>query len=75
MRPLTFLLLLVNLASAKATVYLIRHGEKPNSANGLSAKGEKRAKCLRKVFGACSQYDIGRIKAETPESGKVVSTD
>ncbi|KAF2769309.1 hypothetical protein EJ03DRAFT_293317, partial [Teratosphaeria nubilosa] len=59
---------LAALASAQATVYLIRHGEKSSSGNGLSAQGKQRAQCLRNVFGASSQYDIGYIMAETPKS-------
>lgn len=51
------------------TVYLIRHGEKPSDgSNGLSAQGMQRAQCLRNVFGASSQYDIGYIIAEQPKS-------
>ncbi|KAE8382018.1 hypothetical protein BDV26DRAFT_278417 [Aspergillus bertholletiae] len=54
------------------TVYLIRHGEKPDDGgNGLSAQGLERAQCLRSVFGKASQYDIGYIMAQTPKkSGK-----
>ena len=42
------------LALAKApkisnTVFLIRHGEKPSSGNGLDAQGEERAQCLTGV--------------------------
>lgn len=61
--------LLATLAVADPTVYLIRHGEKPSSGNGLNAQGEERAQCLRTVFGASSGYDIGHIMAETPKSG------
>lgn len=53
----------------KPTVYLIRHGEKPDDGDGLNAQGQQRAQCLRNVFGASSQYDIGHIMAETPKSG------
>ena len=56
---------------ADPTVYLIRHGEKPSSGNGLDAQGEQRAQCLRTVFGASSSYDIEYIMAETPKSGNV----
>lgn len=59
----------LTLALAQSTVYLIRHGEKPSSGNGLSAAGMQRAQCLRTVFGANSSYDIGHIMAETPKSG------
>ena len=52
-----------------ATVYLIRHGEKPSDgSDGLSAQGQQRAQCLRNVFGASSQYNIGYIIAEQPKS-------
>ena len=51
-----------------ATVYLIRHGEKPaNGGQGLSPAGKQRAQCLRNVFGASSSYNIGYIIAEQPE--------
>ncbi|KAJ5118346.1 hypothetical protein N7448_010057 [Penicillium atrosanguineum] len=60
--------LLATLVVADPTVYLIRHGEKPDSGNGLTAQGEERAQCLRTVFGASSGYNIGHIMAETPES-------
>ena len=66
----TSVLLFATLASAKATVYLIRHGEKPSSGNGLSLQGRERAQCLRTIFGVASQYDIGHIMAQTPQSGK-----
>jgi hypothetical protein len=66
-------LLLVPAAAAQATVYLIRHGEKPSDgSNGLSSQGVERAQCLRNVFGASSSYDIGYIMAETPKSGKIL---
>lgn len=56
-------------ASAKPTVYFIRHGEKPSDdGDGLSAQGMQRAQCLRNVFGASSGYDIGYILAQTPKS-------
>jgi hypothetical protein len=62
------LLALGTLASAKPTVYLIRHGEKPeDDGTGLSAQGEQRAQCLRQVFGANSGYNIGYIMAMTPK--------
>ncbi|KAJ5116863.1 hypothetical protein N7456_001211 [Penicillium angulare] len=62
-------LLLAALASADPTVYLIRHGEKPsNGSTGLSAQGLERAQCLKNVFSASSQYDIGYIIAEEPKS-------
>ncbi|KAI0517336.1 putative phosphoglycerate mutase family protein [Xylaria bambusicola] len=60
-------------AAEKPTVYLIRHGEKPedDDVTGLSMEGEQRAQCLRDVFGASSQYNIGYILAQTPkDNGK-----
>ena len=62
-------LAIASLAVASPTVYLIRHGEKPDSGNGLSAQGLERAQCLRTVFGASSEYNIGHIMAQTPKSG------
>ncbi|KAL4869864.1 hypothetical protein BDV12DRAFT_70233 [Aspergillus spectabilis] len=59
--------------AAKPTVYIIRHGEKPedDDETGLSTQGEQRAQCLREVFGASSGYNIGYILAQTPkEDGK-----
>jgi hypothetical protein len=64
------LLSLLSLSAAKATVYLIRHGEKPDDGDGLNAEGEQRAQCLRSVFGAGSGYNIGHIMAQTPQDGK-----
>ncbi|KFY69740.1 hypothetical protein V501_08360 [Pseudogymnoascus sp. VKM F-4519 (FW-2642)] len=61
-------LLLVPAVAAKSTVYLIRHGEKPSSGNGLNAQGLQRAQCLRNVFGSSSSYNIGYIMAMTPDS-------
>jgi hypothetical protein len=63
----------LTVATAKPTVYLIRHGEKPESGNGLNAAGQKRAQCLRSVFGASSKYQIGHVMAQTPKSGTVLS--
>ncbi len=60
-------------AAAEPTVYLIRHGEKPDDGDGLSADGEKRAQCLRSVFGASSGYNIGHIMAQTPQDGMSMS--
>lgn len=47
------------------TVYLVRHGEKPEDPEDhyLNADGYKRAECLRTVFGKDSPYDIGYILA------------
>ncbi|CAK3844970.1 Hypothetical predicted protein [Lecanosticta acicola] len=65
---LTLLGFVVALALADPTVYLIRHGEKPDSGNGLSAQGMQRAQCLRNVFGASSGYDIEYIMAQDYKS-------
>jgi hypothetical protein len=56
---------------SQATVYLIRHGEKPvPEANGLSIQGITRAKALPGVFGPQSSYNIGYILAEHPKKGE-----
>lgn len=49
----------------RPTVYLVRHGEKPEDPEDhyLNADGYKRAECLRTVFGKDSPYDIGYILA------------
>ena len=67
---LSGLILLFLAATASAqTVYLIRHGDKPaDGGDGLTAQGLQRAQCLRTVFGASSQYNIGYIIAEQPKS-------
>lgn len=67
---LNLCLLAAALAVADPTVYLIRHGEKPDDGNGLSAQGLERAQCLRNVFGASSSYNIGHIMAQTPKSSE-----
>ena len=55
---------------SQATVYLIRHGEKPEpEADGLSAKGLTRAQALPEVFGPQSEYNIGKILAQHPKAG------
>lgn len=70
MKPAAVLLASAALATAKPTVYFIRHGEKPaDGSTGLSPQGQQRAQCLRGVFGASSQYNIGYIMAETPSKG------
>lgn len=55
----------VESARVPATVFLIRHGEKPADPddNGLAPAGFKRAQCLREAFGVGSGYDIGHIMA------------
>ncbi|KAJ5084466.1 Surfeit locus 6 [Penicillium alfredii] len=64
---LLFLSLVLGIASARAppTVYLVRHGEKPEDPDdhGLNSEGLMRAQCLRDLFGAGSGYDIGYILA------------
>ena len=67
----TFALLsVIALAVADSTVYLIRHGEKPDSGNGLNAQGMQRAQCLRNVFGASSGYNIEAILTQDYKKGK-----
>lgn len=62
------LLTLAASAAAAPTVYLIRHAEKPADGGvGLSFQGQERAECLRNVFGASSEYNIGYIMAQTPK--------
>lgn len=61
---------LLALAVSKPTVYLIRHGEKPDSGNSLSTQGLQRAQCLRSVFRASSSYNIGHIMAQSVKSGE-----
>ncbi|OAA70570.1 hypothetical protein ISF_02544 [Cordyceps fumosorosea ARSEF 2679] len=68
MQLITILGLAAAVALAKPTVYLIRHGEKPDDGDGLSAQGVQRAQCLRNVFGANSNFNIGHIMAQTPKS-------
>jgi hypothetical protein len=60
---------LASLVMADPIVYLIRHGEKPDSGNGLSTQGLERSQCLRTVFGASPGYNIGHIVTQTPDSG------
>jgi hypothetical protein len=62
-------------ASATQTVYLIRHGEKPaDGGDGLTIQGQQRAQCLRTVFGSSSQYNIGKIMAQTPKASSSISS-
>ncbi|XWW98525.1 hypothetical protein V2A60_006525 [Cordyceps javanica] len=68
MQLITILGLAAAVVVAKPTVYFIRHGEKPEDGDGLSAQGMARAQCLRSVFGASSGYHIGHIMAQTPKS-------
>jgi len=62
-----FTLGLASLSTAQ-TVYLIRHGEKPDDGDGLSAEGVERSQCLRNVFASSTPYDIQYIMAQTPQS-------
>jgi hypothetical protein len=68
------ILCLVGVVSAKhhPTVYLIRHGEKPEDKRdpGLNREGEMRAQCLRHVFGKNSGHNIGHIMAPRVKKGK-----
>ncbi|KAH6720754.1 hypothetical protein BKA61DRAFT_509675, partial [Leptodontidium sp. MPI-SDFR-AT-0119] len=57
--------------SAKPTIYLIRHGEKPPKINGedqdgLSVQGIQRATGLVTVFGKNSLFNIGYLLAQKP---------
>ena len=72
---LTALLLLASIVTASPTVYFIRHGEKPAEGNGLNAEGQQRAQCLRSVFGAGSQYNIGHIMAQTYKSSTLFAVN
>lgn len=67
-----FLLIGTGLAVVKPTVFFIRHGEKPRNHDipTLSPRGEKRAQCIRSVFGDASDFDIGFIMAETPKKSQ-----
>jgi hypothetical protein len=68
---LSIILPLLAATASAQTVFLIRHGEKPaDGGDGLNAQGVQRAQCLRTVFGASSQYDIGYIIAEQPKSSE-----
>ena len=69
MKSFLSILALLPLALAKPTVYLIRHGEKPASGNGLNAQGMQRAQCLRNVFGASSGYNIEYILTQDYKKG------
>lgn len=68
-RPAFLLLCTLAVSSARESpvVYLIRHGEKPADPedHGLTPDGWRRAECLRGVFGADSEYNIGHIMAPT----------
>lgn len=63
----------IALAKSHPTVYMIRHGEKPQDPNdyGLTPDGVKRAQCLRHVFGQGSEYNIRHIMAPRVKKGKV----
>ncbi|KEI36804.1 uncharacterized protein L969DRAFT_54006, partial [Mixia osmundae IAM 14324] len=50
-----------------STVYFLRHGEKPlNGANGLSLQGQRRAECIKDLFGPSSERNVGYILAQKP---------
>merc|ERR1711939_998107 len=53
-------------AADKRRVILIRHGEKPRHGKpGLSKKGKKRARCVRKLFGSKrSKYNVTAVMAQ-----------
>lgn len=57
---------------SQATVYLIRHGEKPPTGDNLSVQGVERSQALPQVFGQDSQYNIGHIMAERPKASKLI---
>lgn len=60
---------IIQFAIARPTVYFVRHGEKPkNGGLGLSEEGLQRAQCLRRVFGTQSEYNIGYIMAQRPNT-------
>lgn len=54
---------------SKATVFFIRHGEKPPFGDGLSTEGLQRSQCLRNVFAKNSTFNIDLIIAQQPQSG------
>lgn len=72
MKLLSLVTLAAFAAATKPTVYLIRHGEKPedDDERGLSVAGIQRAQCLRQVFGASSPYNIGHIMAQEYKPSK-----
>ncbi|KAG6019337.1 hypothetical protein E4U41_003281 [Claviceps citrina] len=58
------------LVTAKPTVFLIRHGEKPGGGDvGLSPEGQQRAQCLRTVFGRASNHHVGHVLAQAYKPG------
>jgi hypothetical protein len=63
---------IVAFAKEHPTAYLIRHGEKPANPDDhdLTLDGVRRAQCLRKVFGASSEYNISHIMAPTVKWSK-----
>ena len=67
-----FLGLALLAAATPATVYIIRHGEKPQNKHdhGLNLDGIKRSLCLREIFGDLSDYHIGHIMAPAVKRSK-----
>lgn len=65
-------LLLTTMVICKPTIYLIRHGEKPEDDDipGLSPQGKQRAQCLRNVFNKSSPYNIGYIMSQDYKKGE-----
>jgi hypothetical protein len=50
---------------ASSHVYFIRHGEKPDTGNGLSSAGQTRANYISYLFGASAgYYNVGFIIAQ-----------
>lgn len=58
----------VQSATIKNRVYLIRHGEKPPTGNGLSTLGLERSQCLPNIFTSANGYNMGLIMAQQPQS-------
>jgi hypothetical protein len=69
--PATLLHPFLVITASAQTIYLTREGEKlANGGDGLNVEDMQRAQCLRTVFGASSQYNIGYIIAEQPKSSE-----
>lgn len=78
-RPVVLFLCTLAVAWARKppVVYMIRHGEKPADPNdhGLTPDGWRRAECLRQVFGANSEYNIGHIMAPLVKPSELIHRD